>query len=612
LKACVYVFALALLLSTLGCVSLVDAYTDVTVAQARIMVDSNSAVTLDVRSQSEYDSGHIRNAKLIPVTDLQERLNELDKNDSILVYCLGGGRSKTASQLLTDNGFEHVSNMLGGISAWTAAGYPVYVRYASIQQAINGATSNTTLLVGSGTYAENLLVSKPLELVGENRNTTVISANANESERCTVVINASNVQMREFTIQSSNGSSVLGSVTMRIARPYINNTISNNRISSDCSGIEIFNSTRNTVDGNDIESGRQGIILDSASDNNISNNRIACNYHGIEVRDSTRNTIFGNDLENNTVGILVDSSSNNDLRENNITGNTYGMIFNNSTGNTASKNTAANNVVGIRLTISNHNIVSENNITSNDSGIDLQSSSNNSINRNSVLHDNFGISLLGCSNNSLTANEVASNNNDGIVLDSSSGNKLDQNSIEANGDDGIWLANSSNNSIRVNRIANNNHAGISLDSSSNNDVYRNDFVNNTRQAFNDLFSVNMWDHGYPSGGNYWSDCNRTDSFRGSYQNETGSDGIVDTPYVIDENNTDQYSLMRPYGTRCDITGPDGNPDGKVDMRDISHVARRFMCIPGNPLWDPYADINGDGKIDMIDIGTVARFFGAHY
>jgi hypothetical protein len=62
----------------------------------------------------------------------------------------------------------------------------------------------------------------------------------------------------------------------------------------------------------------------------------------------------------------------------------------------------------------------------------------------------------------------------------------------------------------------------------------------------------------------------------------------------------------------DITGPSGWPDGKVDMRDVGYVARRFMCNPGDSLWDPNTDINSDGKIDMIDIGTVARHFQEHY
>jgi hypothetical protein len=42
---------------------------------------------------------------------------------------------------------------------------------------------------------------------------------------------------------------------------------------------------------------------------------------------------------------------------------------------------------------------------------------------------------------------------------------------------------------------------------------------------------------------------------------------------------------------------------------VGYVARRFMCISGDSLWDPTADLNNDGKINMVDIGTVARHFG---
>ena len=59
--------------------------------------------------------------------------------------------------------------------------------------------------------------------------------------------------------------------------------------------------------------------------------------------------------------------------------------------------------------------------------------------------------------------------------------------------------------------------------------------------------ANVWDNGYPSGGNYWSDYAGEDLYSGPYQNETGSDGIGDMPYVIDESNTDNYPLMNPYG-----------------------------------------------------------------
>jgi len=66
-------------------------------------------------------------------------------------------------------------------------------------------------------------------------------------------------------------------------------------------------------------------------------------------------------------------------------------------------------------------------------------------------------------------------------------------------------------------------------------------------------STNIWDDGYPSGGNYWSDYNGTDLFSGPYQNITGSDGIGDTPYVIDENNRDRYPLMKPWTPSINAT-----------------------------------------------------------
>jgi PKD repeat protein len=57
---------------------------------------------------------------------------------------------------------------------------------------------------------------------------------------------------------------------------------------------------------------------------------------------------------------------------------------------------------------------------------------------------------------------------------------------------------------------------------------------------------------------------------------------------------------------------DINGDGKVDMRDIGYVARRFVCVPGDSLWDPAADLNGDSTINMVDIGTVASHYGQRY
>ena len=75
---------------------------------------------LDVRTQEEYDQDNIEGATLIPVAELEARLDELAqyKDTPILVYCRSGNRSMTASQILIENGFEDVHNLLGGIGAW--------------------------------------------------------------------------------------------------------------------------------------------------------------------------------------------------------------------------------------------------------------------------------------------------------------------------------------------------------------------------------------------------------------------------------------------------------------------------------------------------------------
>jgi len=61
----------------------------------------------------------------------------------------------------------------------------------------------------------------------------------------------------------------------------------------------------------------------------------------------------------------------------------------------------------------------------------------------------------------------------------------------------------------------------------------------------------------------------------------------------------------------DITGPNGWPDGQVNMRDIAMVGRAFGSTQGSPSWNPNADINGDGKVDMKDIALAVRNFGEH-
>lgn len=89
--------------------------------EARSMVaesEPGSFGLLDVRQPGEYERGHIPGARLIPLPELPDRLDELDRDKDTLVYCAAGGRSRSAVQLLQGKGFTNMINVEGGFSAW--------------------------------------------------------------------------------------------------------------------------------------------------------------------------------------------------------------------------------------------------------------------------------------------------------------------------------------------------------------------------------------------------------------------------------------------------------------------------------------------------------------
>lgn len=83
---------------------------------------------LDVRSKDEWDEGHLRGAKLLPVSEedfVGKAKAILDPKKPVLVYCKSGKRSAKAGKELRDAGFSAVFEMDGGIIAWEKAGKPV-------------------------------------------------------------------------------------------------------------------------------------------------------------------------------------------------------------------------------------------------------------------------------------------------------------------------------------------------------------------------------------------------------------------------------------------------------------------------------------------------------
>ena len=103
--------------------------------------------------------------------------------------------------------------------------------------------------------------------------------------------------------------------------------------------------------------------------------------------------------------------------------------------------------------------------------------------------------------------------------------------------------------------------------------------------------------------------NTTGFAKGNYTIDAYAWSVPSETDISNNNCTDGWVIVSMVG---DITGPDGWPDGKVDMRDIGAVAKLFGVNYPSPRYNPNCDINDDGETDMKDIGIVAKHFGQHY
>jgi len=246
-------------------------------------------------------------------------------------------------------------------------------------------------------------------------------------------------------------------------------------------------------------------------------------YAGIDI-DSNYNYIFDCNICNNSEkGILAWYTSHNIIEK--------CLVFN-------------NDEQGIDLGYGNYfSKIINCSIWRNAEGIKSASPSANISIMNCTVFDNGGITLEG--SYSKIKNCKIFNNTRGIRLrwGSCHDNIIENNVIEDNIEHGIVIIDGDNNIINNNTILSNIGYGIYADSSSFfNKIYHNNIVDNTIQSYDQ--GNNVWDDGYPSGGNYWSDFDEPSE--GAYDNN--SDGIVDSPYYIPGgSNVDHYPLMHPYG-----------------------------------------------------------------
>jgi rhodanese-related sulfurtransferase len=96
---------------------------EITVAQA-YQKYQDGVYLLDVRTTEEWVEYHAPDTTLIPLDELEARVNEVPKDQEIIVVCRSGNRSQVGRDILREAGYTNVTSMAGGLNAWRSAGYP--------------------------------------------------------------------------------------------------------------------------------------------------------------------------------------------------------------------------------------------------------------------------------------------------------------------------------------------------------------------------------------------------------------------------------------------------------------------------------------------------------
>jgi parallel beta-helix repeat protein len=423
--------------------------------------------------------------------------------------------------------------------------------YSTIQEAINAAMPGDTIYVHNGTYQENVVVNKTdLTLRGENPSTTIIDGKRIGN---VLTITAENVNIAKFSIQNSSST-------------WLNDF-----------GLYLCSTRHCTIENCVIKNNHFSVYLAYAHNNTVRNNTITNSYpYSVFIYSADNNTIIDNTIiDNESTGVEIEEGSKgNIIANNNISSNKYEGIYvihsdsNIIVNNLLSFNGHGNPPLiypGIKLMYSNNNTLAKNIILNNSGGIIVYfdwcsiSACYNTIEYNFVENNDYGIILQYGGNQSNPSTATY--------------NQVYENTLKSNGY-GLYL--------------------IGVD---NNTFYHNNFLGNTVAQVVAENSTNTWDNGCE--GNYWSDYNGTDS---------DGDGIGDTPYFIDGNNTDCYPLMNLYWNPGDV-----DHDLDVDLYDAVKLLTAYGSKLGDEEYSPQCDIAEPyGKINLYDAVLLLANYGKKY
>jgi parallel beta-helix repeat protein len=291
-------------------------------------------------------------------------------------------------------------------AGWLYVGGGGSGNYSTIQSAIDASSNGDTVFVYAGTYPENIIIGTTITLLGENKNTTIISGN---SAAATVNITTKGIILKGFTIR--NDGSQNGIYTSTSSHQFMN---------------DIFTMTSH------------GIYLFYSSENIMTDCLFHDNTHtGIYMQVGANNTISNNEFFNNTgEGMYLTGCGATHIERNSIHENGIGIHGLEVTGIIISNDTIVSNGWGIRFdgmfTVhSNFNTISYDMIDDNtEGGIHIEHSQFNLIEFNEIKGNGRGIDFAYTGLNTISNNNISSSTVVEIMLTYSLGDHVTKNNID--------------------------------------------------------------------------------------------------------------------------------------------------------------------------------------
>jgi len=275
-------------------------------------------------------------------------------------------------------------------------------RYLLIQTAINDASPGDTIRVYNGTFPENIILNKALNLIGNSSASTTIDGGF-EGDVVRITADWCNVS-RMRMINGDNG------IYLRANHTRVFDTICEYHLD----GIYLDSASHNVIENNICEKNSDGVTLFSSSYNFIRNNSCTnSNDAGIELEGSSFNVLENNTCVSNSQGIYLDESDSNSIENTLCEKNSnYGLSLYSSITNTVENDVFENNSKGIYLASSSHSNTIENSscISNENNGIILENSDFNTIFNSLISGNKIGIYVLyGSQNNAAHYNDIYTN-----------------------------------------------------------------------------------------------------------------------------------------------------------------------------------------------------------